>query len=51
MSAGHPGERGGEQLALDVGITGRAPVRNEAWWVAAVEDEAEGDQDAGWWGA
>lgn len=48
------GERGavpGEQLALDFGVTGRERVVEDAWWVRAVEDETEGDQDTGWWDA
>ena len=43
-----PGE---EQTALDLGITSAAPMREDAWWVAAIEHETEGHQDTGWWDA
>lgn len=43
-----PGE---EQPMLDVGITSREPVREDAWVVAAIEHETEGNQDTGWWDA
>lgn len=43
-----PGE---DQYALDLGITDRTPVREDAWWVPALEDETEGNQDTGWWDA
>lgn len=43
-------EPGPEQLPLDVAW--RAPAgRADAWWVAAIEHETEGNQDTGWWDA
>lgn len=45
------GDAGGEQLALNLGITHRVPIIEEAWWGPAIEHETEGDQDTGWWGA
>lgn len=45
-----PGQAEGEQLALGVGWSRPVP-RVEAWWVAAVEQETEGNQDTGWWDA
>lgn len=41
----------GEQMQLDLGVTERAPVTADAWWVAALERETEGNQDTGWWDA
>ncbi|UYG15807.1 hypothetical protein BRM3_09125 [Brachybacterium huguangmaarense] len=52
MTGGECGTGGaGEQLHLDLGVTGRAPTPAEAWWVAAIEHETEGNQDTGWWDA
>lgn len=42
---------GDDQPALELGLTGREAVREDAWWVAAIEHETEGNQDTGWWGA
>lgn len=42
---------GDEQLALDLGIISAEPIREDAWWVAAIEHETEGNQDTGWWDA
>lgn len=42
---------GDAQPALDLGITSTEPLRVDAWWVAAIEHETEGDQDTGWWDA
>lgn len=43
-------ESGAEQLSLDVEWTAPA-ARADAWWVAAIEHETEGNQDTGWWDA
>lgn len=40
-----------EQGLLDLGITHRVPIVEQAWWVPAIEHETEGNQDTGWWDA
>ena len=38
----------GEQLELGLELREPALV---PWWAQAIEQETEGDQDTGWWGA
>lgn len=48
--AERPAPTAGEQLMLEVAWT-KVERPAEAWWVAAIEQETEGNQDTGWWGA
>jgi len=41
----------GDDAQMELPLEHSVPVAEDAWWVAAIELETEGNQDTGWWDA